>query len=315
MFQLKGKKVFVAGHTGMVGQAIVRRLASEECSIVSASKEELDLRVSTQVDEWFANHKPDVVALAAARVGGILSNMQNQVDFLLDNLKIEINVIENSYKYNVEKLVFLGSSCIYPKNSPQPMKEEYLLSSELESTNKAYALAKICGIHLCSSYYEQFGKNFISLMPTNLYGPGDTYSLKNSHVIPALIHKIHSAKINNENQVHVWGRGHVRREFLFVDDLADATIFLLKHYSGKEHVNVGFGTDVTIEELVYQISETLEYRGTFKFDASMPEGVAKKLLDVSKLQQLGWTARTSLAEGLKIAYASYLSGNCKLFNE
>ena len=304
-FDLTGKRVWVAGHRGMVGAACVRRLASEDCEILIATREEADLRRQEETEEWVRMAKPDVVIVAAATVGGILANSTRPAEFLYDNLAIETNLIEAARKAGIAKLLFLGSSCIYPKLAEQPMREDALLTGPLEPTNEWYAIAKIAGIKLCQAYRRQHGCDFISAMPTNLYGPGDNFDLQSSHVVPALIRKIDAAKQTGADSVEIWGSGKPKREFLHVDDLADALVHLLKHYSGESHINVGTGSDVTIAELAETISRVIDWRGRFVYDASKPDGTPRKLLDVSLLASLGWRARTDLETGLRDAYAWY----------
>ncbi|MGI4885377.1 MAG: GDP-L-fucose synthase family protein [Janthinobacterium lividum] len=296
-------KIYVAGHRGMVGSAVVRRLQKAGYrNIVYRSSKELDLRNTEAVNSFFAEEKPDYVILAAAKVGGIMANNTFRADFLFENLQIQNNVIHASHEQGVKKLLFLGSSCIYPKMAPQPIREEYLLTGPLESTNEPYALAKIAGLKLCEAYRDQHGSNFISAMPTNLYGPGDNYDLKNSHVLPALLRKFHEAKENNTPEVEVWGTGTPRREFLHVDDLADACLHLMLHYDGKEPVNVGTGEDLTIRELVELVRATVGYQGNVHFNTDKPDGTPRKLLDVSKLAEAGWRYKTGLPEGVRAVY-------------
>jgi GDP-L-fucose synthase len=296
----KSAKIFVAGHKGMVGSAIVRKLESEGfLNLVLKTSNELDLRNQVAVDNFFADEKPEYVFLAAAKVGGILANDTYRADFLYENLMIESNVIHQSYRYKVKKLLFLGSSCIYPKIAPQPLKEEYLLSGFLEETNEPYAIAKIAGIKLCENYRRQYGCNFISAMPTNLYGPNDNYDLNNSHVIPALIKKFCDAYTNQEQEVIVWGSGNPKREFLYVDDMAEACLFLMLNYSDLPFVNVGTGKEITIKELAHLMQEITSYQGKIVFDASKPDGTPRKLMDVSRIHQLGWKHSTDLNVGLK----------------
>jgi len=296
-------KIYVAGHRGMVGSAVVRRLQKAGYqNIVYRTSKELDLRNTEAVNSFFAEEKPDYVILAAAKVGGIMANNTFRADFLLENLQIQNNVIHASHEQAVKKLLFLGSSCIYPKMAPQPIKEEYLLTGPLEATNEPYALAKIAGLKLCEAYRDQHGSNFISAMPTNLYGPGDNYDLNNSHVLPALLRKFHEAKENNAPEVEVWGTGTPRREFLHVDDLADACLHLMLHYDGKEPVNVGTGEDLTIRELVELVRDTVGYKGTVRFNTDKPDGTPRKLLDVSKLAEAGWRYKTGLPEGVRAVY-------------
>jgi GDP-L-fucose synthase len=304
-FRLSGRRVFVAGHRGMVGAACVRRLAIEHCEILIATRDEADLRRQDETEEWFRMAKPDVAIVAAATVGGILANSTRPAEFLYDNLAIEANLIEAARKAGVAKLLFLGSSCIYPKFADQPMREDALLTGPLEPTNEWYAIAKIAGIKLCQAYRRQHGCDFISAMPTNLYGPGDNFDLQSSHVVPALIRKIDAAKRAGAETVEIWGSGRPKREFLHVDDLADALVHLLKHYSGESHVNVGTGSDVTITELAETISRVVGWQGRFVYDATKPDGTPRKLLDVSLLASLGWRAQTGLETGLRDAYAWY----------
>ncbi|MBW3127601.1 GDP-L-fucose synthase family protein [Hymenobacter profundi] len=299
----KNAKIYVAGHRGMVGGALVRRLQQAGYqNIITRSSKELDLRNKEAVDTFFTVEKPEYVFLAAAKVGGILANNTYRADFLLDNLQIQNNVIQASFNQNVKKLLFLGSSCIYPKMAPQPIKEEYLLTGPLEATNEPYALAKIAGLKLCEAFRDQHGSNYISAMPTNLYGPGDNYDLQNSHVLPALLRKFHEAKESNAPEVEVWGTGTPRREFLHVDDLADACLHLMLHYNGKEPVNVGTGEDLTIRELVELVRDTVGYEGNIRFNTDKPDGTPRKLLDVSKLAEAGWKYKIALPEGIKAVY-------------
>jgi GDP-L-fucose synthase len=308
VFELRGRRVFVAGHGGMVGSAIVRRLGSEGSTVLLAERSRLDLTDRANVDGWLAQAKPDAVFLAAAKVGGIHANSTYPADFIADNLGIALNVIRGAHRHGVKKLLFLGSSCIYPKLAPQPMTEDMLLTGPLEPTNQWYAVAKIAGIKLCEAYRRQYGADFVSVMPTNLYGPGDNYRLEDSHVPAALIRRLHEAKVANAPSVTVWGTGTPRREFLAVDDLADACVFVMKHYSGDEFVNVGTGEDITIAEFARLVAEVVGYEGEFAFDTSRPDGTPQKLLDVSKLASLGWCAKTPLRAGLKAAYADFLAG-------
>jgi GDP-L-fucose synthase len=307
-FDLRDRRVFVAGHRGMVGSAILRRLKSEGASVLVEERERLDLTDRASVDGWLAQAKPDAVFLAAARVGGIHANDSYPADFISDNLAIALNVIQGAHRHGVQKLLFLGSSCIYPRSAPQPMTEDMLLSGPLEPTNQWYAIAKIAGIKMCEAYRRQHGADFVSVMPTNLYGPGDNYHPEDSHVPAALIRRFHEAKIAGLPSVAVWGTGRPRREFLAVDDLADACVFVMKHYSGEEFINVGTGEDVTIAEFAQLVAEVVGYAGALSFDASRPDGTPRKLLDVSKLSALGWRARTPLREGLKLAYADFIAG-------
>jgi len=308
LFDLKGKRVYVAGHRGMVGGAIVRRLASEHCMILIEDRQSLDLTRQAETERWLERMKPDVVVVAAARVGGIAYNNAYPVDFLADNLAIELNLIRGSHAAGVRKLLFLGSSCIYPKLAPQPMTEDALLTGPLEPTNEWYAVAKIAGIKLVEALRRQFGADFISVMPTNLYGPGDNYHPEHSHVPAALIRRMHEAKLAGAASVTVWGSGTPYREFLFVDDLADACVFVLKTYSDAGFLNVGTGTDVTIAEFARLIAEVVGFKGELAFDKTRPDGTPRKLLDVSKLTALGWRAQTDLRAGLAAAYRDFLDG-------
>lgn len=306
VYDLQGKRVFVAGHRGMVGSALVRRLADEDCEVLTADRSELDLREQASVRAWLSEARPDVVILAAAKVGGILANDRYPADFLFDNLVIETSVIEAAYRCGTAKLLFLGSSCIYPKHAPQPMTEEALLTGPLEPTNEWYAIAKIAGLKLCAAYRKQYGADFISAMPTNLYGPGDNFNLEQAHVVPALLRKAHDAKLNGERTLMVWGSGAPRREFLHVDDCADALVYLLQHYSDGPHVNIGCGSDVSIRELADLVLKTVGFEGDLTFDTRKPDGTPRKLMDASKLTALGWTPRIDLESGLKDAYAWFL---------
>jgi GDP-L-fucose synthase len=303
----KSDKIYVAGHRGLVGSAILRRLsAAGYTHLLTRTRDELDLLDQAQVRRFFEAERPGYVFLAAAKVGGIHANSTYPADFIRDNLLIETNVIDAAYRFGVKKLQFLGSSCIYPKLAPQPLKEDYLLTGPLEPSNEWYAVAKIAGIKLCQAYRRQYGFNAISLMPTNLYGPGDNFDLQNSHVLPALIRKFHDAKMAGSPEVVVWGTGTPRREFLHVDDLADAAVFLIEHYDGEEIVNVGVGEDVTIRELAELIKELVGYEGKIVFDSSKPDGTPRKLLDVERLNALGWRARISLKEGVRATYEWFL---------
>jgi GDP-L-fucose synthase len=306
LFDLAGKRVYVAGHAGMVGSAIVRRLAAEPCEVLSADRAALDLSDQQQTGQWLARNKPDAVFLAAARVGGINANSTYPAGFIADNLAIALNVIRGAHAAGVPKLMFLGSSCIYPKLAPQPMREDMLLSGPLEPTNEWYAVAKIAGIKLCQAYRRQFGADFISVMPTNLYGPGDNYHPQDSHVPAALIRRFHEAKVSGAPNVLVWGTGTPRREFLAADDLADACVFVMKHYSDDGFLNIGTGEDVTIADFARLVAEVVGYGGRIDFDTARPDGAPRKLLDVSKLAALGWHARTPLREGLAAAYADFV---------
>jgi GDP-L-fucose synthase len=306
-FELKGKKVFVAGHRGMVGGALVRRLAQEEVELLTVPRREVDLRDQAAVFDWFACKTPQVVFMAAAKVGGIVANNTLRAEFLYDNLAIAANVIEAARQHDTEKLMFLGSSCIYPKFAPQPLREESILTGPLEPTNEPYAIAKIAGIKMVETYRTQYGCDFINVMPTNLYGPGDNYHPEYSHVVAALIRRFHEAKLAGSPDVVVWGTGTPRREFLYVDDMADACVHLMKTYSALEMVNIGVGEDVTIGDFARLVAATVGYKGSISYDTSRPDGTPQKLLDVSRLAKLGWRARTSLEEGIRLAYQSYLS--------
>jgi GDP-L-fucose synthase len=307
IFPLRGRRVFVAGHRGMVGSALLRRLERERCEVIAVGRREVDLRRQADVERWFAATRPEAVIVAAATVGGILANDTRPAEFLYDNLQIAANVIEAARRSEVKKLLFLGSSCIYPRLAPQPMLEDALLSGPLEPTNQWYAVAKIAGLKLCAAYRRQYGADFISAQPTNLYGPGDTYDLQASHVVPALIAKTHHAKLSGEGEVEIWGTGAPRREFLHVDDLADALAFLMERYSGESHVNVGWGEDVSIRELAELIAEVVGFTGSFRYDTAKPDGAPRKLLDVSKLTTMGWRPRIALREGLADAYRWFLA--------
>lgn len=310
-FRLQGKRVWVAGHRGMVGAAVARRLAREQCEILTVGRKEVDLRRQAEVEAWMNKTKPDAVFLGAATVGGILANDSRPAEFIYDNLAIETNVVHAAWKAGVKKLLFLGSSCIYPRLAPQPMKEEHLLTGALEPTNQWYAIAKIAGLKLCQAYRRQYGADFISAMPTNLYGPGDTFDLRGSHVVPALILKAHAAKQAGAKSIEVWGSGTPRREFLHADDLADALVHLMIHYSDEETINVGTGQDVTIRELAEKVCRAVGFPGGLDFDASKPDGTPRKLLDVSRINALGWKAKIGLDQGLKDAYAWYLANGTK----
>ncbi len=301
----KDARIYVCGHRGMVGSALVRRLEADGYqNLLLSDSKQLDLRDQKQLASFFQAHKPQYVFLAAAKVGGIQANNTQRAEFLYDNLMIQSNVIHQSYVSEVQKLVFLGSSCIYPKMATQPIKETYLLTGPLESTNEPYAIAKIAGLKLCEAYRDQYGCNFISLMPTNLYGPNDNYDLNNSHVLPALLRKFHEAKLSQSPTVSIWGSGRPLREFMHVDDLADACLYLFNHYDEGGWVNVGTGEEVSIGDLALLIKETVGYRGSLTFDSSKPDGTPRKLLDVSKLQGLGWKHKINLAEGLAQVYHS-----------
>jgi GDP-L-fucose synthase len=305
-FDLSGKRVWIAGHRGMVGGALVRRLATENCEILTAPRPDVDMRNQAQVDTWMKVHKPQVVFVAAAKVGGIQANNTKPAEFLYDNLMIEANIIHKSYEIGVEKLVFLGSTCIYPKMAPQPIAEESLLTGPLEPTNEWYAIAKIAGIKLCQAYRRQYGCDFIAGQPTNLYGPGDNYDLASSHVLPALLRKAHEAKLSGDKNLTVWGSGKPLREFLHVDDLADAVVHLAKHHSGEEHINIGSGEEVSIRDLALQICDVVGFKGELVLDATKPDGTPRKLCDVSKLKALGWNRARKLDLGLKQTYQDFL---------
>jgi GDP-L-fucose synthase len=299
----KNASVFVAGHRGMVGSAIVRKLQHQGFkNIITRTSKELDLKNPQAVADFFATEKPEYVFLAAAKVGGIVANNTYRADFIYENIMIQSNVIHNAYLTNVKKLLFLGSSCIYPKMAPQPLKEDYLLTGLLEPTNEPYAIAKIAGIKMCDAYRSQYGCNFISVMPTNLYGPNDNYDLKNSHVLPALIRKFHNAKASNTPFVEIWGSGSPMREFLHVDDLADACFFLMENYNESGLINIGVGHDITIKDLALLVKNVVGYTGDLKFDASKPDGTPRKLMDVSKLRGFGWSYKIELEQGIKDVY-------------
>ena len=306
---LAGSRIYVAGHRGMVGSAIVRRLAREGCEVLTAGRDTLDLTDQAAVRAWFAQNRPDGVFLAAARVGGIHANNVYPADFLYDNLMIEANIIEAAWRSDVAKLLFLGSSCIYPKFAEQPIREDSLLTGALEPTNEWYAVAKIAGIKLCQAYRRQHGRDFISAMPCNLYGPGDNFDLANSHVLPALIRKAHEAKLRGESDLAIWGTGTPLREFLHVDDLADALVFLMKTYSDEPHVNVGSGYDVTIAELARMVMRVVGLGGDLQTDPSKPDGTPRKLMDSSRLSAMGWNASIALEDGIRGGYQGYLAGD------
>lgn len=309
----KEAKIYVAGHEGLVGSALVRRLVADGYNnLVCKPFSELDLRRQADVEEFFSENRPEYVLLAAARVGGINANNSYPADFIRDNILIQTNVIEAAYRFGVRKLLFLGSSCIYPKFAPQPLKEEYLLTGELEPTNDAYAIAKIAGIKMCQAYNKQYGCNYISVMPTNLYGPGDNFDLETSHVLPALIRKFHEAKINNKEEVIIWGTGMPLREFLYVDDLADACVFLMNEYDGSDIVNIGAGKDLTISELAELVKRVTGFNGEIVYDSSKPDGTPRKLLDVSRLNSMGWEAKTSLEEGIRHTYQWFKGAGVRL---
>lgn len=304
----KSETIYIAGHNGLVGSAITNRLFRMGYNkLITVNHKDLDLTRQEDVEAFFKCKKPDNVILAAAKVGGIMENSRYPADFIHSNLTIQSNIIHSSYTNNVKKLLFLGSSCIYPKLCPQPMKEEYLLSGKLEPTNDAYALSKIAGIKMCQSYNRQHGTNYISVMPTNLYGPNDNFDLESSHALPAMMRKIHEAKVKGENTVKIWGTGNPKREFLYIEDLADACIFLMENYNDSEIINIGTGKDLTIQELAELIAEVVGYTGNFAFDITKPDGTPVKRLDVSKLNNLGWKAQTSLRDGLEKTYLWFLN--------
>lgn len=303
----KNSKIYVAGHRGLVGSAIVRNLQDKGfTNIVYRTHKELNLTSQEDVRSFFETERPEYVFLAAAKVGGIHANNTYPADFIYDNLMIQNNVIKAAHDFKVKKLLFLGSTCIYPKMAPQPIKEEYLLTGALEETNEAYAVAKIAGLEMCKFFKRQYGDNFISCMPTNLYGPNDNFDLKNSHVLPALIRKFHEAKINNSEVVEVWGTGTPLREFLYVDDMADACVFLMEHYDGEQHVNIGTGEEVSIRQLAETVKDVVGFEGELVFNVDMPDGTPRKLTTVNKLHCLGWRHKVSLNEGIKLAYTWFL---------
>ena len=305
-FDLRGKTVFVAGHRGMVGSALVRRLMREDVELLTAGRTEVDLRDQAAVFGWFAKARPQVVFLAAAKVGGIVANNTLRAEFIYDNIAIAANVIEAAHRNGAEKLMFLGSSCIYPKLAPQPLREDSMLTGPLEQTNEPYAIAKIAGIKMVEAYRSQYGCDFINVMPTNLYGPGDNYHPEYSHVVAALIRRFHEAKLAGAASVAVWGTGTPRREFLYVDDMADACMHVMKIYSESELVNIGTGKDITIADFAALVATVTGYRGAIRFDTSRPDGTSQKLLDVTRLAKLGWRAHTSLEDGIRLAYQAYL---------
>jgi GDP-L-fucose synthase len=305
-YRLAGKRVFVAGHNGMVGRALMRRLADTGATLLTADRHSVDLRDQAAVRGWFAAERPEAVFVAAAKVGGILANNSRPAEFLYDNLIIETNLIEAAYRTGVEKLLFLGSSCIYPKLAEQPIREESLLTGPLEPTNEWYAVAKIAGIKLCQAYRRQYGCNYISVMPTNLYGPHDNFDLQTSHVLPALLRKTHEAKAAGAAEMKIWGTGKALREFLHVDDLADACVFLMERYEGEEFFNIGTGADISINELAQRIAGVVGWQGRFVHELDKPDGTPRKLLDVSRLKALGWTARIALDDGLRATYDWFL---------
>jgi GDP-L-fucose synthase len=307
IYELRGKRVWVAGHRGMVGSALVRRLAQEACELVTVEREKLDLRRQADTEDWLADARPDAVFLAAARVGGIAANDQRPAEFLYDNLAIAANVIHAAWRTGVRKLLFLGSSCIYPRMAAQPIREDGLLTGPLESTNQWYAVAKIAGLRMCDAYRRQYRCDFISAMPTNLYGPGDNFDLASSHVVAALMRKAHEAKLAGEDAVVVWGTGRPRREVLFVDDAADALVFLMRHYSAEATVNVGIGRDRTVADLARRVAEVVGFDGRLAFDHEKPDGTPRKLLDISRMRALGWQPTTALDEGLRRTYDWFLT--------
>jgi GDP-L-fucose synthase len=313
IYPLSGKRIFVAGHRGMVGGALVRRLQKIDCEILAVTHKAVDLRRQAETEAWLAANKPDTVFVAAATVGGILANDTRPAEFLYDNMMIEGNLIEGARRIGVKKLLFLGSSCIYPRLAPQPMKEEHLLTGALEPTNQWYAIAKIAGLKLCAAYRRQHGSDFISAQPTNLYGPGDTYDLKGSHVIPALLAKMHVATVTNAAAVEIWGTGTPRREFLHVDDLADALVFLMERYSDESHVNIGWGEDVSIAELAALIADIVGFKGRLRYATDKPDGMPRKLLDVSMLDGIGWRPKIGLRDGLADAYRWFVENAAKQF--
>ncbi len=308
---LKNKKVFVAGHNGLVGQVLCKRLESENCKVLTINKKKLDLMDYNKTNKWLKSQKPDYIFIAAARVGGILENSSYPANFIYDNLSIATNLIHLSYKNNVKKLLYLGSSCIYPKFAKQPINESSLLNGALEPTNEWYAIAKIAGLKLCKAYALQYKCNFISAMPTNLYGPGDNFDVNSGHVLPGLINKIHNATKLNKKNVIIWGTGKPKREFLFVDDLADALVFLMKKYNQNQHINVGSGNEVSILNLAKTIGQVIGFKGKFIFDKSKPDGTPRKLINSKKINSLGWKSRTNLLDGIKLTYELYLKNKSK----
>lgn len=305
-FSLSGKKVWVAGHRGMVGSAVMRRLSDEGCALLTVDRSQVDLKRQSEVEGWMASARPDVVIIAAATVGGIHANSTRPAEFIHDNLMIANNVIDTAHRNDVEKLLYLGSSCIYPRLSPQPIPEDALLTGPLEPTNQWYAVAKIAGIKLCQAYRAQYGRDYISAMPTNLYGPGDNFDLMSSHVLPAMMAKIHAAKVARQDSVTIWGSGKPLREFMYVEDLADALVFLLKTYSGEAHVNVGVGEDVSISQAAATLAKVVGFQGRFVHDLDKPDGMPRKLMDSTRLLSMGWKPRTSLEEGLSKTYQWFL---------
>lgn len=308
-FDIARKRIWVAGHRGMVGSAVVRRLARENCEVITAGRETVDLKRQAEVEAFMRDAKPDAIVMAAAKVGGILANDSYPADFLYDNLMIEANIFQAAHQNDVNRFLFLGSSCIYPKFAEQPIREAALLTGPLEPTNEWYAIAKIAGIKLAAAYRKQHGRDYISAMPTNLYGPGDNYDLNSSHVVPALIRKAHEAKTSGAREVVVWGTGTPLREFLHADDCADALVFLLQNYSGEEHVNVGSGTDISILDLTKLVCTIVGFEGDIVHDLSKPDGTPRKLMSADKLSAMGWTPKVSLEDGIRDAYSAFLSGN------
>lgn len=308
-YSLSGKRVWVAGHRGMVGSAICRQLEKEECDILFIGKETLDLRNQDAVLNWMTKEKPNAIFLAAATVGGIYANDTRPAEFLYENLVIETNIIHSAKLNNVEKLMFLGSACIYPREAKQPMSENALLTGPLEPTNEWYAIAKIAGIKMCQAYRRQYGCDFISAMPNNLYGPGDNFDLESSHVVPALIRKFHEAKEQGRSNVEIWGTGKPLREFIYVDDCASALVFLMKNYSDEEHVNIGTGEEISIGDLAKSVSNTIGFKGSLEFNPEFPDGAPRKLLNCQKISQLGWQAEVGLEKGLALAYQSFLEAS------
>jgi GDP-L-fucose synthase len=306
IFPLKGKRIWVAGHKGMVGSAIIRRLTGEDCEVLIADRNAVDLKRQDQTEAWMAEHKPDAIFLAAAKVGGILANDTRPAEFIYDNLMIEANIIDAAYRNGVQKLLFLGSSCVYPKFAPQPIPEDALLTGPLEPTNEWYAIAKIAGIKMTQAYRKQYGCDFISAMPTNLYGNGDNFDLSSSHVLPALIRKAHEAKLRGDESITIWGTGAPRREFLYVDDCADAVVFLMQRYSGFEPVNVGAGDDITILELARLVCQVVGFRGQIIMDKTKPDGTPRKLMSAEKLSAMGWSPSKPLLDGVQGTYCAFL---------
>jgi len=308
VFDISGKKIWISGHGGMVGSAIIRRLSNEDCEVLTAERS-VDLRNPNLVKEWMKDHKPDVVIVAAARVGGIVANNTRPAEFIYDNITIATNQIHAAHEAKVEKLLYLGSSCIYPKHAIQPITEEALLTGQLEPTNEWYAIAKIAGLKMCQAYRIQHGDDFISAMPSNLYGPGDNYDLTSSHVIPALLRKTHEAKVKQQDEVVIWGSGNPLREFTHVDDLADACVFLLKNYSENQHINVGSGVEISIRDLALKLAKVVGYNGRVVFDKTKPDGTARKLMDGKKMRTLGWSSAISFEQGIVNVYEDFRNKN------